>query len=59
MNISIKAKVLIKFGTPEMMCVELRAKKKKKSIICYVRILLYQNSPSEVYINLIQKHATN
>ena len=27
MTVSIKAKVLIKFGTSEMMCVELRAKK--------------------------------
>ena len=32
MTISIKTMVLIKFGTSEMMCVELRAKKTVKSV---------------------------
>ena len=34
MTISIKAKVLIKFGTSEMMCVELRAKSYEMCTIC-------------------------
>ena len=33
-TISIKAKVLIKFGTSEMMCVELRAKSYEMCTIC-------------------------
>ena len=34
MTISIKAKVLIKFGTSEMMCVELRAKSYEMCTVC-------------------------
>ena len=41
MTISIKTKVLVKFGTSEMMCVELRAKKLRNVYRFAVNVYAY------------------